>query len=362
MPDFINMSSTSPGHVDIELNLAPYVTAYEKAYSPKTPAHARETAMTEFNNLANNIYNRLDGMPGETHWFRAQDLATETSGTAQKKIIAASPASDIMANSFIEIIKNSMDEAVSRYYDSNKTQAPTINLSLDIDNTSNPNQVSMQLTDSGRGFTDPEFLAKLNTEKGRDAYVNTSRGSMKIKHSARPPLFGGQGRGLRILIADEDGDILERSGRVHRYEKPKISRVDIDNAVDNHGHIQGAQITVTTSIKPRRALSDIADEMKEQVQAYKRAQATPSPANSEATTVESTTSGKTTPEPVSTAGSSPLTLGSLDMGFLEEEDNSARYQGNSPDSKKQPSKYGFLDDDDEAFTDDNGDDDSFSPM
>jgi hypothetical protein len=362
MPDFISMTSPAPGHVDIELNLAPYVSAYEKAYSHKTPAHTREAAMTEFNKLANDIYERLDGMPGATHWFMAQDLATETFNAAQKKAIDASPASDMLKNSFIELIKNSMDEAVSRYYDSNKTQKPTIKLSLDIDNTSKPNQVSMQLTDSGRGFTDPEFLAKLNTENGRDAYVNASRGSIKKKHDDRPPLFGGQGRGLRILIADEDGDILERSGRVHRFEKPKISRVGIDNAVDNHGHIQGAQITITTSIKPRRALSDIANEIKDRVQAYKREQAAPSPAGSEATTVESTSSGKISPETVPTADSSPLTLGSLDMDFLDEQDDdSSRYQGDSPDPRQRKLTKGLDEDKDEDEELTSDDDSDFSP-
>jgi|GEM_PF-4145566 len=175
-----------------------------------------------------------------------------------------------------------------------------------LSTTSNPDQVSIQITDAGRGFPD-SFLSKVNTQQNRDTYVNTSRGSSKEKHENRPPLFGGQGRGLRILIADEDGDVLERSGqRIHRFTKPEISSVEFDNIIDTNGHVQGAQITVTTSIEPREDLSLKTAKIKEQLQDDMRAHATPSPAWSEATTHES----------VSSRGSPPT----LDLAFLDDDD------------------------------------------
>jgi len=265
VPDFINMESNSPGHVDITLDLAPYINAYEKAHNPNVRApHRQAIAAAAFDELKTDIYDQLDGISGQMHWLDALTLATQTLDKTLQAAIEASPAVDMMENSFIEIIKNSMDEAVSSHYESN--QEPIIKLSLEIDHASHPDLISIQITDSGHGFPET-FLEKVNTPEARDTYVNTSRGSNREKHSDRPPLFGGQGRGLRILIADEDGDVLEHSERIHRFTKPDVSTVELSNAEDGDGHIKGAQITLTTSIQPREELGQKFSSMKEKLHA-----------------------------------------------------------------------------------------------
>ena len=297
MPSFISMKANNSGRINITLNLSRYIKAYEKAYgSDVAVGHEQANAADDFNKLSLEMYQRLDGVSGQIYWINALSLATQHLGKTEQDACKASPAANMMDNSFIEIIKNSMDEAISSYYDNNKKHEPIIQLSLEIDNATKPGQLSIQITDSGHGFPQA-FLDKINTEKVRDTYVSTTRGSDKEKHSDRPPLFGGQGRGLRILIADAAGDILKRSGeRTKRYTKPEVSSVEFNNAVDIHGHIQGAKITVTTSIEPRVELAEKVQKIKEQQRAERRAHETSSPADSVATTHESVSSRSQTPE------------------------------------------------------------------
>jgi hypothetical protein len=309
MPNFIRMEVNSSGRVNINLDLNHYINTYEKAYGAHVPVGpAQATAITEFKELLLEMYQHLDGVQGGTYWINALSLATQHLEKAEQDAIKASPASKMMDNSFIEIIKNSMDQVISMHYDSHQRQEPTIQLSLDInvDQTFHPTLISIRMTDSGHGFPE-EFLDKVSTKKSRDTYVNTSRGSHKEQDDDRPPLFGGQGRGLRILIADEDGDVLERSGtRIHRFTKPEVSSVKFANA-------QGAQITVTTSMEPRTEFAEKANKIKADLRAY----TTASP-DSVATTHESISSRDETP--------------TLSFDFLdsEDEDDLKNYDNLSP--------------------------------
>ncbi|MDF1828138.1 MAG: hypothetical protein P1U39_07645 [Legionellaceae bacterium] len=294
MTDFIHMTANSSGRVDITLDLSAYIEAFETA------------GRVTFKNVSEDIHAQLTGIPGQMHWEEALSLATQHLTPEQHDAIENSPAAKMMNNSFIEIIKNSMDESIAKYYDSNRREKPRIQLALDLD-TSNPKQISIQITDSGRGFPS-SFLDNVSTQKNRDTYVNTSRGSDKEKKRDRPPLFGGQGRGLRILIAEEEGDVLERSGkRTRRFTKPEISSVEFNNVTDQYGRVQGAQITVTTSLEPREMLSWKANKIKQQLQQEMRENATPSPTDSIATTHESIGSSR---------GPTPM----LDLEFLDDYD------------------------------------------
>lgn len=253
MPTFINMKSISPGHVEITLDLSLYIEGYEEAYDPQiTSGDNQKAAVAKFKKLSGDLSEQINGIPGQIHWFDALNLATQNLEQPQKNIIAQSPAARIMDKSFIEILKNSIDEAITMHYDSNFSIKPMIQLSLNIDHTSHPDCVSIQIIDSGRGFPE-SFLSQVRTQQARATYANTSRISNKLKRDNRPYLLGGKGRGLRILIADEDGDTLGHSGqRTHRFIKPEISLVEFANALDDQGNNQGAQITVTTSIAPRQ--------------------------------------------------------------------------------------------------------------
>ncbi len=323
VPNFFEMESNRPGLVELHFDLTKYVRAFDKEMSAKGEA-AKAQAAKEFNEIFASIHFSFEGLSGATYWERALTMATEGLTPDQISATKASPAADMMENSFIEIVKNSIGEAIERYYDSNKTIPAEITLSLDIDATTHADKVVIQVTDSGRGFRDKEFLEKLNTEKGQKDYVDKSHGSVRRRLLDRPPLFGGQGRGLRILIADKDGDALEESGRVHRFTKPQVSRIAFGNVLDESGGIKGAQITLTTSIEPRENLSVKAYSFKDEVQEMKRS-LSESPV-SDATTVE--------------GNDSPL---DLDMGFMDDwiEDNQERFRGGSPVPSPVPWKLRF---------------------
>ncbi len=265
MIEFINITSDTPKHVNINIDLESYIETFEKINKSKDE-HSKKEATTEFNNLYNSISRKLIGISGQMYWIKALDLATQNLTNEQAKTIKAAPASEILQNSFIEIMKNAIDEAISRYYDSNMTTKPSIQLMIDIDDTSYSDVISIQIKDSGPGFEN-KFLQKLQTKKGLDEYVNASNGSNKKKYPNRAPLFGGQGRGLRILIADANGDVLERGGiRIRRFIKPEISRVDFNNSIDKDGNVLGAKITIITSIKPREIFSKKINTCKERLQ------------------------------------------------------------------------------------------------
>ncbi|MDF1828137.1 MAG: hypothetical protein P1U39_07640 [Legionellaceae bacterium] len=260
MTKFIQMECMASGHVVITVDISAYIHAFEEAYLTDLPVENNQHAIEAFKKLSNTIESELTGIPGQLRWIEALELATQHLTPEQQDTIEKSPAADMMNVSFIEIIKNSIDECIARYYDSNGSASLCMPLSLVIDNTSIPDQVSIQITDTGRGFS-PHFLDNISTQAMRDAYVNTSGGSDKVNHRDRAPLFGGQGRGLRILIADEAGDVLERTGeRIHRFTKPKVSSVELDNATDDDGQVLGARITVTTSLEPRTRVEHKQDQ------------------------------------------------------------------------------------------------------
>ncbi len=343
MPDFLNMQSNRPGHVDIKLDLKDYVRAFDAKMSAEGSATEAQAAKA-FNMEFKKIYDSLDGLLGATIWMDVLDEATHALPEEQRHAIEKSPAATMMSESFLELLKNSVGEAIERYYDSGKEIPAEITLSLDIDTASNPREVVMQVTDSGRGFRNKAFLEEINTEQGQKDYVDKSHGSERAIPSDRPPLFGGQGRGLRILIADKDGDALEESGRVKRYEKPEVSHIAFGNARDERGHIKGAQITLTTSIEPRELLVNKALDYKESMQNIRQDVSASPTTSSEATTEK----GTETPS-----------MFDLDMGFMDdwEEENAERFQGDSPVPPKMHQRPFPEGSDDEGETDE----DEFDP-
>lgn len=251
MNKFIQMECMASGYVVIIVDISAYIHAFEKAYLTDLPAENNQHAIKEFKKLSHKIESELTGLSGELHWLDALSLATQNLNPKQQEVIKKSPAADMMNVSFIEIIKNSIDECIARHYDSNGSASLWMQLSLVIDSTSIPDQVSIQITDTGRGFS-PRFLDNVSTPAKRHAYINTSGGSDKVKRGNRAPLFGGQGRGLRILMTDEAGDVLVRTGHcIHRFIKPAVSSVKFDNLTDENSQVLGARITVTTSLEPR---------------------------------------------------------------------------------------------------------------
>jgi|GEM_PF-5872865 len=150
MSEFILMETHASGRVNITLDLSFYIEAYDKAYGRnKIIGPEQHDAITQFELLTIEIYEQIEGLSGQMHWIDALDLATQNLEQSQKDAIAQSPAARMMDNSFIEIIKNSMDECVSIHYDSNHNVKPMMQLSLDIDNTSVVSGIKARINGAG---------------------------------------------------------------------------------------------------------------------------------------------------------------------------------------------------------------------
>jgi hypothetical protein len=166
---------------------------------------------------------------------------SELDPITSEKEIAASAAGVYMSQSFIELVKNSMDQIVL-----SAKEPPDCVVQLDVLIEFVEENIRMTFSDNGGGFSE-EFMRKINDEGERKSYIDEN-GSTKLKKTTRAELFGGAGKGLRILCSYiEYGDKLTgRGSRESAYTKPDISTISLENNTDARGN-QGATIVVETS-------------------------------------------------------------------------------------------------------------------
>jgi hypothetical protein len=223
----------------LTVNLNDYMSA-----SLNNKENSRSTKQ-KLDRIRASIVDCITGLSGACLW---EDMLTcaisrlsEPDQIETKKYIDASAAGVYMRQSFIELVKNSMDQIVL-----SDKQPPECVVQLDLFIEVIEDMIRMTFSDNGGGFT-AQFIEQMNDDKQRKAYIDNA-GSSKFKHDLRAELFGGAGRGLRILCAYIDyGDKLERLGsRKEAYIKPDISRISFSNHRDGVGN-QGATIVVETS-------------------------------------------------------------------------------------------------------------------
>ncbi|MCH9756251.1 MAG: hypothetical protein K0U37_03525 [Gammaproteobacteria bacterium] len=230
----------------VSFDLGPYVNAYQQGRNSP-----------QYQQIRAELFTQLTGVVGDLHWEDILNKATEGLEIEEAENIRNSPAAEMIDYSFVEILKNSLDEALAGYYETEGERPASITLTIDIDNETNPNQVSIKITDSGRGFPD-DFLAQVQTAEARDAYIHESGSfSQKAEHDDRAESFGGRGRGLRIFAAAEQNLTLDTSGIYEdtRADPPPTiaSSLMFDNQLDDEGHIIGAEIILTTPMPSRGA-------------------------------------------------------------------------------------------------------------
>jgi hypothetical protein len=213
-----------------------------------------EASLSKSDNLksiSNSVRDCMRGLHGALLWEKMlktaiRDLSKED-GTLDKtlKAIEASAAGVYMSESFIELVKNSMDQIVL----SNRPAGECV-VELDLLIELNSDTIRMTISDNGGGFSDP-FLIKMNDVNQRRIYID-EKGSVKQPgQSLRAHLFGGAGRGLRIFCAYIDsGDMLVDHGRHKKcYAKPAISTIQFSNHTDEKG-VRGATLIIETSMAP----------------------------------------------------------------------------------------------------------------
>jgi hypothetical protein len=164
--------------------------------------------------------------------------------------IRVSPAYLFMVDSLVEIIKNTMDEALLGHYENGLEAKLNLTINFDI---SSPENIILTLTDNGRGFSDP-FLRQVSTPIKMTEYLDQVGSQKKNRKDDifMPPLFGGAGKGLRILMALilEGKNFMRARLRVAKYQKPEVSTIHL-----GHAPMGGALIQINTSRAPLQKIT-----------------------------------------------------------------------------------------------------------
>ncbi len=219
----------------ITVDLKPYVQAYA-------------TNRKKYQKIRSDFEDKLSALSGDIHWINLLEAAVQNLPPEQREKIKNSRAVEILEFSFVEILKNSMDEALDGFYEDNLPAHTTI--TLEIDDESDPDNIMVTVTDTGRGFDKEKFLDKVTTPEARQKFIEEHRGSKKRdkteneEEQDRAEPFGGRGRGLRILAAEAENITLENSGIHSQNRSANTSPLIFENKLDEAGRIKGASITV----------------------------------------------------------------------------------------------------------------------
>lgn len=239
--EYIKIHSDHTKQAVLEIDLSDYI----KAYQENPTEYRRIRSIIQFATT-----NMLGGLICEDMLAHA----LETLPPEESEEVVNSPAVDIIRTHFAELMKNVVDEALLGH---NQAGRPTnISLTLEIDNSTHPDAISVRVTDTGRGFPQ-SFLNRVNSDEGRANYLTEKSDSHASKRQKQTLLFGGEGRGLRMFIADLAGNQLHASGKQkQRFTKPDIAALSFGNYIDaEHPHtIKGAEIVITTSKTPRQVI------------------------------------------------------------------------------------------------------------
>ena len=145
------------GHDDgissrLNINLGPYIKSY-KDRNAQEHQSCRET-------LEESVF----GLAGSALWEQTLDAALNKA-VAQGRIttkqifdIKNSPVSEFMMTSFVEIVKNSMDETVLAHYQAGKNPLLIMQITIHL----LPESITLTITDNGRGFPQA-FLKNFST-------------------------------------------------------------------------------------------------------------------------------------------------------------------------------------------------------
>lgn len=227
----IDVHSISPNKAAVVIDLSNYLQAFEKQ------------DQTLYQSLYESIKEEVVGVNGQIIWQELLGKAIENFSPDERDIIYQSPACEMMNSSFVELLKNTMDEFIL------SNRSTPIRLELEVFLTDN--RVQFVFKDTGRGFPN-NFVDQMKTYEEQELYL-LDTGSNKPSHNDKHPhLFGGAGRGLRILLAQANfGKDLIKGGilspKYNLYPNKDYSQVTLSNRDDQQN---GVQITLSSSLQP----------------------------------------------------------------------------------------------------------------
>lgn len=296
------------GDVTISMDLTEYIDAHAR----------KDNDPDRYSQAISSLRSKLEDQVVDNYFSNIMDLSLQGLPEARIHEIWKSPAIEILMGSFVEILRNAIDETIQANH-ADKSNSTCMQMTIRIDNDTNPNLVSVDIIDNGRGFPD-KFLDKvqISAEKRND-YILEFQEVKKLKKQdahldsptpySGPALVGGHGLGLKYFLADAQNDELVGQGKHKKlknaYPKSDDYSLDFGNLQDISPEYRGGIIRLQTPLAPRVSLADLMMDIKDR----KRDIETPSP---ETTTNESVTS------------KSSLTL---DLDFSDDPDDN---QGFSP--------------------------------
>lgn len=252
---------TSEGYsAEVSVDLSDYLNAYKNYKNiddhkkhkgiveyPEGSSKALEEAAAkdEYLKLRHQIFKVFDQAHGGLlNWGDMFELATEGASDAIKKAIEESPAFDVVSESFNEILKNSVDAAIDHHMRSMKghflLDTLEMKLKLTIDNTSQPDQISIRCEDNGK--FDLKFLKRMASVDKQKDYVAQAAAIGAVSNKlvdhkldqVMPLYVGGYGQAIARML---------KSSFLNG------SNVDVANQTDDTGKIIGAAITVRSSFE-----------------------------------------------------------------------------------------------------------------
>lgn len=254
-----------PGKQTVELSveLAPYIQAYKNykhivdmQKGSKSVSEEQLACKIKYEHLRTGLFDGLTALTGGC-WEDVFDLAMPP----EKMTMKNSVAYQVLEDSFVEILNNTVDETIAKHMESSRSIRPLNTLkailTVSIDDTTHRDNISITCVDNGRGYK-KDFLEKVDSAEGKKQYADEKSGSNKRSSNARSispdiDIFtGGRGLGLRMLIRKVDEGAPSESARryIENVQRPKTADIVFNNKLDSTGRAIGAEITITTS-KPQ---------------------------------------------------------------------------------------------------------------
>ncbi|WP_133128068.1 ATP-binding protein [Legionella nagasakiensis] len=220
-----------------------------------TAAEAKE----HFKRIREPYIESLRGLQGELHWCEIKRLLSEQCNrddpienrlfSSLSSVICdagtAPLALESLDNSFIELLKNSIDAIVLNYLKAEAMRTANTTLEMRVALRLVGETLSIVITDNAGGFP-AAYLASFDTNVRSRRYDKTSS---REKRQYNDYCFGGAGRGLPILCdcvvhgGFSRGD--EQFEKIHQ-----VNERETAVAIRNTPDVKGAEITITTPVAP----------------------------------------------------------------------------------------------------------------
>ncbi len=139
---YLSISSERPREAKLEINLSDYIDAIEELTSTSS-GEARQ----RLNNMKADLARGLSHYNAQNLWETMLSQATSSLHELDVSTIRSAPLNQFMKISFAELAKNTIDAAILN-------GQKEITLTLNIDDQSDPNNITMTIQDNGCGFSD----------------------------------------------------------------------------------------------------------------------------------------------------------------------------------------------------------------